>query len=392
MRILFLSRWFPWPTNNGSKLRIYNLLRGLAEQHEITLLSFADQSDVKPNVPEIQSICRQVRVIPWKPFTAQSLGTRMGFLRVVPRSVVETFSPAMAQSIEQTLSAQHFDLVIASQVDTAGYAPYFQGLTALYEEVEIGGLYEQYTQAPSLRLRLRHGLTWWKHRYYLAGQLRYFRACTVASERERQLIAAIAPTYKAIEVIPNCINLGEYVIDCRAERDTMIFTGPFGYKANYEAMVWFLREVYPIIQATIPHLRLTITGDHAGLPLPLATNVTLTGFVQDVRPLIAQSWISLAPLRTGGGTRLKILEAMALGTPVVATTKGAEGLDVKPGEHLLIGDTPEAFAQAVIRLCREPGLHQHLAQKALITVNEKYDWRATMPRFLRLVEQVVREQ
>lgn len=389
MKILFLSRWFPWPTSNGSKLRIYNLLRGLAAQHEISLLSFIEQPTVDTQSPAICSLYHTAQVIPWKPYAAQNLRARLGYFSFAPRSIVDTFSLDMARCIQETLSTRQFDLIIASQIDAASYGSYFQKVPALYEEVEIGGIYEQFTQAPSIPLRLRYGLTYWKHRYYLARQLRYFQACTVASERERQLVADIAPTGKIIEVIPNCINWADYQVERRAERDTLIFTGPFGYRANYDAMVWFLREVYPIIQTAIPHIRLTITGDHANLPLPPAANVTLTGFVTDVRPLVAQSWVSLAPLRSGGGTRLKILEAMALGTPVVATTKGAEGLDVQPNEHLLIGDTPEAFAQAVIRLCQEPHLRSSLAAKALVVAREKYNWSTTLPRFLHLVERVV---
>jgi glycosyltransferase involved in cell wall biosynthesis len=120
--------------------------------------------------------------------------------------------------------------------------------------------------------------------------------------------------------------------------------------------------------------------------LPPAENVTLTGFVADVRPLLAQAWCSLAPIREGGGTRLKVLEAMALRTPVVATTKGAEGLDVTHDVHLLLADTTDAFAAAVIRLLQEAGLRQRLADRAHQMVCEKFDWSATLPRFLDLVE------
>jgi glycosyltransferase involved in cell wall biosynthesis len=153
-------------------------------------------------------------------------------------------------------------------------------------------------------------------------------------------------------------------------------------------MTWFLQEVYPRIRAQAPDVSLTITGDHAGLPLPPADHVTLTGFVDDVRPLIAAAWVSLVPLRVGGGTRLKILEAMALGTPVVATSKGAEGLDAQHGEHLLIANGPEAFAESVIRLLQEPGLRRRMADNAYQLVQEKYDMAALMPRFLDLVERV----
>jgi len=172
------------------------------------------------------------------------------------------------------------------------------------------------------------------------------------------------------------------------EPGTLIFTGSFRYFANHDAMVWFLGQVYPRIQAQAPDVHLTITGDHANLPLPCTEGVTLTGFVEDVRPLIATAWISVVPLRLGGGTRLKILEAMALGTPVIATSKGAEGLEAQQEEHLLIADTPEAFVEAVVRVLKEPELRRRLTDNAYQLVRDKYDWAVVMPRFLNLVERV----
>jgi polysaccharide biosynthesis protein PslH len=389
MNILFLSRWFPYPPNNGAKLRIYHLLRGLAQQHEITLLTFADSTEMGLNLSELRSLCREVQVVPWKCFNPRSPRAWLGLFSPYPRSVIDTFSPEMKSCIEQALIARDYDVVIASEIDMAAYSPYFRNLPALLEEVEIGVLYERFTQAASFEQRLRRGLTWLKHRRYLASLLKNFRACTVVSARERELLAQTVPEYETIEIIPNCVSVADYSdVHEAPQPNTLIFSGAFSYAPNYEAMVWFLHKVYPLIQTHIPDVRLTITGNHGNRPLPPAHNITLTGFVDDVRPLIAGSSVSLAPLHTGGGTRLKILEAMALGTPVVATSKGAEGLDIEPGEHLLLADTPETFAQAVIRLLQEAKLRQQLVDKAYQLVHEKYDWAVVTPRFLQLIEQV----
>jgi glycosyltransferase involved in cell wall biosynthesis len=387
MRILFLSGWYPYPSNNGSKLRILNLLRGLAQHHSVTLLSFADQPGVDPEVPQVQSLCDEVHILPSRPYNPHSWRARLGFLSPTPRSVVDTFSTDMAQRIEQLVSTRDYDLVIASQLGMAGYARCFQGVAALLEEVEVGVPYEQFAQAGSVWQRARYGLTWVKHRAYLARLLSYFKCCTVVSDRERELLSSAVNGSQTIDVIPNCINLPDYLgVQETSRRGNLIFTGSFRYFANHDAMTWFLGEIYPRIQAQVPGVRVTITGDHAGLPLPPADNVTLTGFVDDVRPLVASASVSLVPIRVGGGTRLKILEAMALGTPVVATSKGAEGLDVEHGEHLLMADSPEAFAEAVIRLLIEPGLSSRLADQAYRLVQARYDWEAVTPRFLDLVE------
>jgi glycosyltransferase involved in cell wall biosynthesis len=166
----------------------------------------------------------------------------------------------------------------------------------------------------------------------------------------------------------------------------LIFSGSFRYRPNYHAMQWFIRHAFPLILEKVPDVQLVITGDHANLPLPQTKNITLAGYVDDIQSMIASCNVSIAPLWSGGGTRLKILEAMALGTPVVATSKGAEGLQIEPGENILIADQPEKFAQSVIRILSDREFRDFIASNALQLVKTNYDWRATMPKFLSFLE------
>jgi glycosyltransferase involved in cell wall biosynthesis len=391
MKILFLSRWHPYPPNNGSKLRIYNLINGLAKSHEVTLLSFIDHPKAAINNLESCSSCNKVKLVPWKNFTPTSITAGLGFLSLRPRSLIDTYSPEMERHVRESLAGEDYDMIIASQITAASYSRYFNGVPALFEEVELSVLYERFWQAKSALRRFRSALTWAKHRRYLARLLRDFRACTVVSAREQQLLSSVAPHIAPIEVIPNFIDLADYAqVREVPQPNSLIFTGSFRYSANHDAMAWFFRHVYPLIQAQVPDVTITITGDHANLPLPSATNMTLTGFVDNVRPLVASAWVSLAPIRVGGGTRLKILESMALGTPVVATSKGAEGLEVHHRQHLLIADTPQEFAESVVRLLREPELRRGIADRAHQLVRERYDQAVVMPRFLSLVQRVAR--
>jgi polysaccharide biosynthesis protein PslH len=392
MRILFLSRWFPYPPNNGSKLRIYNLLRGLSQHHEIFFVSFSNNPEVSAPVVELQTICKGIRVVPWNPYSPKSLRARLGFFHPWPRSFLDTFSPQMAGAIKGALSSIDIDLVIASQIGTAAYSRYFMPKPALFEEIELGVLYDNVKYAKTLGNRLRNWLTWEKHRRFLSNLLPAFRACTVVSEQERNLLHnnIIDHGKTKIKVIPNCINLSDYD-DVSEERksEMLIFTGSFTYSANYEAMLWFVEKVFPIVRAQVPSVQLIISGDNGGRRLPSLENVKLAGFVSDIRPLISSAAISLAPIWTGGGTRLKILEAMALRTPVVATSKGAEGLDVQHGVHLLIADTPESYADAILQLLKNPGLCRKIGDNAYNLVKGKYDWAIVMPQFLDLVESPV---
>lgn len=388
-RVLFLSRWFPFPPSNGSKLRIYNLIRALGSAHELTLISFNDQPDVVADKAGLQAFCQAVHIVPWHEYNPESNKARKGFLSSTPRSIVDTYSPEMRQLIETCLAEGSFDVVLASQIDMAAYSPYFGQAPALFEEAEVGSLYEQYVQAGSLKERARYGLTWSKHRHYLKGLMRNFKACTVVSAPEKGLLATAVSPKIPIEIIPNCVDLNNYAdVQETAVPNTLIFTGAFTYEPNYEAMVWFLEEVFPLVRAEIREAQLTITGKHAGKPLPSLENVTLTGFVDDIRPLVARSWVSIVPIWTGGGTRLKILEAMALHTPVVATSKGAEGLGAVVGEDLFVADTAVEFANILITLLKDEACRQMVAQNAYEFVGQAFNWPIVAPRFLELVERI----
>jgi len=224
-----------------------------------------------------------------------------------------------------------------------------------------------------------------------------FESVTVVSEQERRLVKEILPDYQGkLEVIPNGIDCAYNRSDLSREgRRGLVYNGALTYSANYDAMVWFLSEIFPLIQKQVPEVSIKITGATSGVDLSgltLSPAVQLTGYVPDIRIPVSQAAVCVVPLRQGGGTRLKILEAMALGTPVVTTSKGAEGLEVIHGEHVLIADEPSEFAEQTIRLLKDGGLWNHLAGNARQLVEEKYDWRVITPRFLTLVEQIARAE
>lgn len=314
----------------------------------------------------------------------------LGILHPTPRFLLDTHSPDMASLIRDTVARHRFDLVVASQLSMASYHASFKDIPAIFEEIELGVFHDQAAGSRGLR-RLRHGLTWYKIKGYFSHLIQSFRACTVASVRERELFVRSFPGHsRKVEVVPNCLPLEEYQgVKPEPNPNQLIFTGSFKYRANYDAMLWFVGEVFPLILGRIPDARLIITGDHQNMPLPGVTNIVLAGHVGDIKTLIASCSVSLAPLRVGGGTRLKILEAMALGTPVVSTSKGAEGLGAQNGEHLVIADTPEAFSAGVVQILEDPDRRVQLSNNALRLVKEHFSWDANLPRFLHLVETAV---
>jgi glycosyltransferase involved in cell wall biosynthesis len=196
-----------------------------------------------------------------------------------------------------------------------------------------------------------------------------------------------------IDVIPNGVDLDHYSYgQATPAPDSLVFSGALTYEANYDAMRYFLAEIYPLVRSMVPGVRLQITGRSSGIDLralALDSSVVITGYLPDVRPVVAGSWVCVVPLRLGGGTRLKILEAMALGTPVVTTTKGAEGLEVVPGEDIIIADHPATFAAATADLLRDERLREKLARNARRLVKEKYGWEAIGQKLNDLATEVV---
>lgn len=389
MNLLYLSSWFPFPPTNGSELRINALIRGLAARHDVTLLSFRRRPIDPRGLAQARAILSDVRLVPWREFAPDSRRARLGFLSSQPRSVVDTYSTEMDMLIREVIAMHQYDAVVVSQLAMAAYWPAWGDLPTVLDEVELGSSREQSRLASTPMARVRRTLMWAKLQSYVRGLLPHFDAVTVVSQRERDLLRQVAPDYSAVSLVPNGIDSAACAsVRAGHDPDTLIFTGAFTYDVNHEAMVWFLDEVYPIIRQNVPQLRLTITGDHAGKPLPSADGVTLTGFVDDVRPLIAGAGAAVVPIRQGGGTRLKILEAMAVGTPVVATSKGAEGLDVTDGENILLADTPQDFAEAILRLRQDAALCQNLVNNACLLIRRQYDWVVILPDFIELVERV----
>lgn len=387
MKILFLSRWYPFPPDNGSKIRVSNLLRGLCQQHKVTLISFFNPEDGKPAKELLGATPDEIRLCPYREFDPHRSRALLGYLSRAPRYLIDTHSSEMDALIQAATQDEQYDLVIASQLSMAAYYRSFRSIPAIFEEVELGIYQPDETGGSGTWRGLRQRFTWSKQRRFTARLVENFRLCTVASDIERHLLATVAPDFSSVYVIPNSIAVEE---PHRSISDripgSLVFTGSLRFTPNYEAMAWFLHEIYPLIKAEMPEAHLKISGDPGSRTLPAAPNVQLTGKLPDVRSLLTSSAVSLAPIRSGGGTRLKILESMALGTPVVATSKGVEGLDVRDGEHLLIADSPTAFARAVLQILREPSQVGEMVANAFELVRTRYNWQHVLPRFMSLVE------
>jgi sugar transferase (PEP-CTERM/EpsH1 system associated) len=391
MRILLLSTWFPYPPDNGSRIRAYNLLKHVAARHAVHLVSFTRDHEADGR-GEIRAMCASVETVPWIEFVPTRWRALLGYFSVAPRSVVDTYSRTMDRHVKCRLLENSFGIVVALQSPAARYVPPRLTVPALLDEIEIGVLRDAAVRETRWLAYIRAQLRYAKLKRYLGNLLGRFRVCTVVSQPEAQWLREAVPHYDSVYVVPNGVDTDHYrPSDNAPQPDTLIYSGALTYSANYDAVAYFLGDIMPRIQAEVPEVQFRVTGSTRGVALerlPRRPGVVFTGYVEDIRPVVAGSWALVVPLRVGGGTRLKILEAMALGTPVISTTKGAEGLDVRHEENILIADSPHDFAAQTVRLLRDPALRRRLAENGRRLVEQKYSWAEIGRQFCHLVEQV----
>jgi glycosyltransferase involved in cell wall biosynthesis len=387
MRILFLSPWYPFPPDNGAKQRVYHLATALARRHELDLVTLIDGGPPPDLAHDTHGI--NVRTLaPTHPKNPRRFGgLDLGLVGSQPRSVSAAYHPELAWSIADQVRRGNYDIVIASGWQTALYWKCFSDTPSIYEELELGVHFTKMARADSWLEKVRHRLSLLKLRRYLRSVLPEFRRCTVVSNEERRLLASLIPEYRSVSVVPNGVDVPDD-LDGREDvrHNSMIYCGSLTYFANLDAVRWFLAEIYPIIKSELDGACFILTGDHADFELPEAEGVEKTGMVDDVHRYVRQSMVSVAPIRVGGGTRIKILEAMANGTPVVSTTKGAEGLGARSGEHLMLADSAQEFAAGVVRLFQDGDLYRRIQVQAHDFVRTRYDWSTILPTFLDVVE------
>ena len=393
--MLLISTWFPYPPIQGSKTRAYHLLRALARQHAVALLSFEDVPIQPAWRDHLLTFCRQVWTVPRAPFTQSARGRVRGWFSAQPSAVVAGFSPEMASAADSLAKEWAPDCVVALTFVAAPYALQVKSPCRVLDVDNLTGemLREEATRAQSLTRKLRLHLASRKFSRYEAGLCRAFDLSLVTSQRDAVRLQASARMPSArIAVVPNGVDLSHFQPGSDpVDPSRLIFNGAVTYEPNFDAVRYFVEQMLPTIRARAPGATLMVTGSTEGVPLDGLTQragVSFTGFVEDLRPLVRQSAVCVVPLRKGGGTRLKVLEAMALGTPVVSTAKGVEGLEFEDGRELSIEDEPLRFAEATLMLMKGPQLRADRAARALERVQHQYGWDRIGSEFLAQVEAI----
>ena len=378
MHILFLARWFPFPANHGAKVRAYNIITQLARAHTVSMASFSEDPISAEDMREMGKLCANIEHVPYRSFNPHKRSPLSALLSAKPRWLHDVYSQEFMDMVQRMAGRLAPDLIMASNLDTTEYPLALPGIPRMFEELETGAYSRQYREETRPLPRLRKWLMWRKLQGFVRQTLHHYPLCTVVSQPEFDVVRNLAPGYRGLTLVPNGADLtrltGRFA---EAESDRIVFAGALTYHVNLDAMQYFIGEILPLIAEKRPAAKLYMSGRTDGVDmasLPAHPNASHAGHQPDIRPFVQRATVSVVPERLGGGTRIKILESLALGTPVVANRNSALGLDLRHEHDVLIADTPREFANAVLRVLGDPELRQRLSANGRATVERAYDW------------------
>jgi sugar transferase (PEP-CTERM/EpsH1 system associated) len=391
MNLLILTPQRPYPTHQGTTIRNFYIIAELAKRHQISLLTFLEADQSPQDDGPLPDLCRTLDILP---APARSTLTRLKQIAFTNRPDMSwrLWSLDFDRKLRQLLQENAFDVV---QIEGIEMSPYLPTIKELAPQTKI--IYDDHNAEWLLQYRnfttdLQNPARWIAAAYSFIQTQRLKRyerrVCRQAdgviavSEADKEAILQLDPALK-ITLVPNGVDLKLHSQHpAQSIPVDLVFTGKMDYRPNIDAMLWFGQEVLPLIQKERPQTTLAIVGQRPHPRLdPLRENraITITGYVDDVRPYIAGASVYIAPFRVGGGTRLKLLEAMAMRKSIVATGVGAEGFPITNNKEMILVDDPALMTKAILRLLDNPQIRHELGKNAYQFVSTHYAWESLVP-------------
>ena len=401
MRILIITDYLPYPPISGDTIRVYNIIRRISSNNELYLLALFGSKDMPDAILHMREFCKQVEVFnhAWP----NPINCLPGFLRYLiegkPIDLRLLYSKELANKVNKLTSYNKFDIVQIEHSRMAFYREYIDPKSQSLSAITFHNIAaDQYARISLIQKGILSKLRAWlfsrQLRRWEPGVAGEFTRCITVSDIDRKTLLASNPALK-LEVIPNGTDTKKYqLLEMESNVFNLLFIGSMNYPPCVDAVIYFSTRILPIIQIEIPDVHLWIVGNNPSLEVQNLTSdhIHVTGFVESVIPYYQQTAVVVVPLRAGGGTRLKILEAMTFGRPVVSTKIGCEGLDVINGQHLFIADTPEEFSEGTIRLLKDKKLSKQIVCQARKLVEQKYDWDQISEKLLSVYTDMVQER
>jgi sugar transferase (PEP-CTERM/EpsH1 system associated) len=393
-----LSPTLPCPLNIGSKIRIFHVLRELVlAGHEVSLFTLAHEPYGPEDLETLRTWCREIRVIPVKkrPHLRAALKVLISHR---PYRVSKFENPEFRQAIAKVLQRE-YDILWVHFMETLVYLPQphlwkKSPLVVLDQHNADERFWETYAREGSPWVRLFAKFNLWQLRRFQASVLNQVDVVLSVSKEDADFTQArLTNPATQVWIVPNGVDTERLQpLGTTERRNRIIFCGAMDVFMNIDAVNWFARRMFPRVREAVPDAEFWIVGRNPNSKVKALASlpgVRVIGQVEDVRPYYAEAKVAVAPFRYGGGTKIKVLEAMALGVPVVATPIGCQGIEVVPGKHLFNEESEEAFTERVVNLLRDDSLRLQMAIEARKLVEEHYSWHSIMGNTIKRLEQMV---
>jgi sugar transferase (PEP-CTERM/EpsH1 system associated) len=382
MRILWIKMGALWPLDSGGRLRSFHILSELAQRHAVTVLTThgpADDPDaLAAHLPPGTNVVSIPFVIPKFGSARFAVALLRSWFSTLPVDLAKFRVPALSRKISELVDAKQVDLCVADFLSAAPNISVHDAVPVVFFTHNVEHMiWKRLSQVGGGLRRPLLELEWRKLRRCEAQLCARATLALTVSDTDRELLATLAPAAN-LATIPTGVDTTYFAPGgAEASAYQMVFTGSMDWHPNEDAMLYFLDRILPRIRREQPRASLTIVGRRPSARLQARASevgVQVTGTVADIRPYVAAAAVYIVPLRIGGGTRLKIFEALAMGKAVVSTSIGAEGLPVVPGEHIIQTDDPDDFACAVLALLNDPARRRALGDAGRQLVEARYAW------------------
>jgi glycosyltransferase involved in cell wall biosynthesis len=401
LRILWIKVGGLWPPNTGGRLRSLHTLAELSKRHRVTLLTTHASAAEAEGLRGYLAHCERVISLPYTAPKWRSLRFPLLLLRSwfsqLPVDLFKTRVPAVRNAAEQLIAKGEVDLCIADFLCAVPNVPRDCRVPVIYFSHNVEHMIWRRLCANADRLwrRLPLELEWRKMRRYEAVASRQARLTIAVSEQDCATLLKLAPD-ASVRAVSTGVDISYFAprADMRPQAGRMVFVGSMDWQPNEDAILYFIDAILPLVRERVPKATLSVVGRNPGERLrreAQRAGVEVTGTVSDVREFVAAAAVYIVPLRIGGGTRLKIFEALAMGKAVVSTTIGAEGLPLQHGRNFLQADTPRAFADSVVALLQDPEQRERIGAAGRELVEAHYSWAQVATEFESLIETAVNE-
>jgi glycosyltransferase involved in cell wall biosynthesis len=400
VRILWLKTELLHPIDKGGKIRTYQMLKELKKNHHITYLTLDDGSAESDALEKASEYAHETITIPHQ--TAQKFSVKFylelagNLFSELPYFMQKYVSEEMLEEVKKLANGNDFDVIVCDFLMPAVNMPEkIKVPIVLFQHNVEAMIWRRHFEVQKNALKKKYLKNqWYKSFNYEQAVCRKFDFVIAVSKEDADTMRKEYGVENVSDV-PTGVDTEFFRPGLAVEKDSfnLIFTGSMDWLPNEDAIRWFTEEVLPLVRREIPQVSLTVVGRN---PFPSLielsrkdSSIVVTGRVPDVRPFMEKASVYIVPIRIGGGTRLKIYEAMAMELPTVSTKIGAEGLPVRDGEEILLRDTPHEFAEAVVKLLKDKSLAEKIGGQAAKTVREKFGWQKVADDFAEICERTI---